>query len=119
MLLALSPVLVAAIDPTLAAIGSFLAAVVGAYVSIKLVRPRQQQIVATAGNIDSERWDRLMERYEHVVKVQDDQLKACHVRIDELESAERECEDRADALQNEIAALKTVLREHGIPIPAA
>jgi chromosome segregation ATPase len=107
-------VLLGAIDPAIAAIGTFIGTIVAAYVSIRLVRPRQKQIVAAAGDLDSQRWNRLMERYERVVEEQDRQLQACHKRIDELEEAERDCETRADELHDRVLTLERALRDAGI-----
>lgn len=98
----------------LGVLGSFASAVAGAFVSVRLVRPRQQQLIASAGLDDSKRWDALMQRYENVVRDQDDQLRSCHTRIDELEDAEKACEKRNQEHAHRIDHLEDVLRRAGL-----
>jgi hypothetical protein len=100
--------------PALAAIAASVGLVgtlLGAFVSFRLVKPRQQQIVAQAQrdlaaskNEASQAADRLIGRYAEIVNRQDSQLSECHSQL-------AECHRRIDRLER-------LLVEHGVPVPA-
>lgn len=110
MIVAAEPAVIA----SLGVVVTFIGALAGAWVSVRLVKPRQKQLVASAGLDDSKRWDALMARYETVVKTQDGQLAHCHQRIDELEEAEQACEQRNREHAARIEHLEAVIRRHGL-----
>lgn len=103
-----------AVIASLGVVVTFVGALAGAWASVRLVKPRQKQLVASAGLDDAKRWDSLMARYETVVRSQDEQLTGCHSRIDELEAAEQACEQRNREHAVRIDQLEKVIRRAGL-----
>lgn len=93
----------------------------GAFVSVRLLRPQRQKLIAEARSIDRRDEQEMLDRYATIVAEQDErhtadlrQLEACHVRIDQLERRESDCEQRADALTRRVGELEERLAQHGI-----
>lgn len=109
-------------------LGGAIVASVGAFVSLKMLRPNQAKVIAEAKSVVAQDQDALLERYRKITQDQDAQLEACHTRIDELERREDELEaraaeaerrantatDRAMELVHRVRRLEDVLRARGI-----
>lgn len=76
-----------------------IAALAGAYVSLRGVRNNNAKVVAQTRSIVASDQDKLLARYATIVEAQDHQLESCRARIDDLEAREDECEKRAAATE--------------------
>lgn len=115
--------------------GGAIVAAVGAFVSLKMLRPNQAKVIAEAKSVVARDQDDLLERYRKITQDQDTQLEACHTRIDELERREDELEERAQRaearaaeaerradnateraleLVHRVRRLEDVLKQHGL-----
>lgn len=94
--------------------GGLVAAIAGAIVSLRLVKPRQAQVIAETRSTQRSDDQRLLERYEKWVEQQAKELGGCHTRIDELEQLEKACEARNRELARRVAHLEDVVRRAGL-----
>lgn len=96
------------------AAGTLVTALAGAFVSLRLLRPRQEQLIAETRSTQRSDDQKLLERYERWVDHQAQELEQCARRIDELEVRERECEARNMELARRVAHLEDIVKRAGL-----
>lgn len=102
-----------------------IGALVGAYVSLRTVKPAQDKIIAETGKLRAEadaiartaageEYSRMLDRYREIVADQDTHIADCEHRIDELVEARRLWLIERNELIGRITRMEGVLRRHGL-----